>query len=69
MADRSGVPAAGIMTTKFVSAAEMMARVLGAEDYSFVVVDHPISSVSAEELGRRAEVAVANSVKILVGSK
>ena len=69
MADRSGVPAAGIMTTKFVSAAEMMARVLGAEDYSFVVVDHPISSASAEELGRRAQVAVANSVKILVGSK
>ena len=57
------------MTTKFVSAAEMMARVLGAEDYSFVVVDHPISSASAEELGRRAQVAVANSVKILVGSK
>ena len=68
MADRSGVPAAGIMTTKFVSAAEMMARVLGAEDYSFVVVDHPISSASVEELGRRAALAAANSVKIFVGS-
>ena len=68
MADKSGVPAAGLMTTKFVSAAEMMARVLGAEDYSFVVIDHPISSASVEELGRRAEAAAANSVRILVGS-
>ena len=56
------------MTTKFESAAEMMARVLGAEDYSFVVVDHPISSASVEELGRLAEVAVAKSVRNLVGS-
>ena len=68
IADRSGVPAAGLMTTKFESAAEMMARVLGAEDYSFVVVDHPISSASVEELGWRAEVAVAKSVSILIGS-
>ena len=47
----------------------MMARALGSEDYSFVVVDHPISSASEEELGRRARVAVAESVEILVGSK
>ena len=56
------------MTAKFESAAEMMARVLGAEDYAFVVVDHPISSASVEELGQRAEVAVAKCVSILIGS-
>ena len=69
MADRSGVPAAGIMTTKFRSAAEMMARALGSEAYPFVVIDHPISSASEDELGLRARLAVAESVGILVGSK
>ena len=69
MADKSGVPAAGIMTTQFQSAAEMMARAMGSEDYSFVVVDHPISSASEDELGRRARVAAAESVEILLGSK
>ena len=66
MGDRSGIPAAGIMTVKFESAADMMARVLGLEDYSFVVVDHPISSASDKELGLQAGRAVAESMKILV---
>jgi hypothetical protein len=34
------------MTTQFVSAAELMCRVLGMPDYKFVVIGHPISSAS-----------------------
>ena len=54
------------MTEQFVSAAELMSRVLGAEGYPFVVIDHPISSASPEELGRRARRAVHDSVALLV---
>ena len=32
------------MTTQFVSAAELMCRVLGMPDYEFGVIDHPLSS-------------------------
>ena len=39
-----------IMTSKFVSAAELMSRVLGAENYPFAVIDHPISSASELDL-------------------
>ena len=48
MAERQGVPAIGVMTTRFASAAELMCRVLGMPDYRFVVIDHPISSASDE---------------------
>jgi len=55
------------MTTQFVSAAELIARVLGAEGYPFVVIDHPISSRSAEGLAEGARKAVADGVDILTG--
>lgn len=33
-----------VMTTRFVSAAELMARVLGFPGYAFAVIPHPVSS-------------------------
>ena len=66
-ADRNGIPSIGIMTTKFVSAAELMARVLGADGYPFVVIDHPVSSATMEKLNEEALKAVAASVDILLG--
>ena len=55
------------MTTEFVSAAELMARVLGADGYPFVVIDHPISSATSEQLEERAKLTVAEGLKILSG--
>jgi hypothetical protein len=63
------LPSVGIMTTQFVSAAELMARVLGAAEYRFVVVDHPISSASTEALGARAKAAAQQSIEILLGGQ
>ena len=53
-AERLGVPAVSVMTTRFVSAATMMCRVLGMPDYRFAVIEHPISSASDEALRRAA---------------
>ena len=53
------------MTTKFVSAADLMSRVLGADGYRFVVIEHPISSATMEMLTERARKAVADSAAIL----
>ncbi len=47
-----------IMTTRFVGAAELMARVLGMPDYKFAVIDHPVSSASDAELEARAYIAL-----------
>ena len=54
------------MTTKFVSAAELMARVLGADGYPFAVIEHPISSASDEALAEQARLTVARSLELLV---
>ncbi len=49
-----GTPAVGVMTSNFVSAAELMANVLGMPGYAFAVIDHPVSSASDAELEAKA---------------
>ncbi len=52
------MPAFGVMTTNFVSAAELMAKVLGMPGYTFAIIDHPVSSASDAMLRERAIVAL-----------
>ena len=66
--EKIGKPAVGIMTTQFVSAAKLMARVLGADGYPFVIIDHPISSASEKTLDGWARVAARESVDLLIGA-
>jgi hypothetical protein len=54
MAERLGVPAVGVMTTRFVTAAKLMAKVLGMPDYPFVIIEHPISNAGDAGLEARA---------------
>jgi hypothetical protein len=68
-AERLGVPAAGIMTSQFVSAAELMARVLGAEGFAFIVIEHPISSAGSEGLELRARSAIEDCARLLTGTQ
>nr|WP_170920854.1 hypothetical protein [Enhydrobacter aerosaccus] len=55
-----------MMTTRFVSAAEMMSRVLGLPGYAFVVIDHPVSSATDEELAARARAAIEQGLGMLL---
>ena len=65
-AERLGIPALGVMTTRFVSAAELMSRVLGMPDYPFAVIDHPISSAAAAALQARAEKTIERARELLL---
>ncbi len=47
-----------VMTTRFVSAAELMARVLGFPGYPFATIAHPISSASDDQLRAMAQTAI-----------
>jgi hypothetical protein len=60
------VPAVGVMTTRFASAAELMSRVLGVPDFRFAVIDHPISSASDELLEGYARETIAQARQILL---
>ena len=55
-----------VMTTRFVSAAELMARVLGFPGYQFAVIPHPISSASDETLREMATTAIAQLRPLLL---
>lgn len=66
MAERLGVPAVGVMTTRFVSAAKLMAKVLGMPDYPFVVIEHPISNAGDEGLEARARAALGDIERALL---
>jgi hypothetical protein len=60
------VPAIGVMTTRFVSAAELMCRVLGMPGYQFAVIDHPISSASDERLAEYARATMNQARPLLL---
>jgi len=57
------------MTSKFVSAAELMSRALGAENYPFVVVSHPISCATKDELKIQAGNALQEGINFLLKSE
>ena len=57
-----------VMTTRFVSAAELMARVLGFPGYAFAVIAHPISSASDAALRDMAASAAAQAARLLLRS-
>ena len=57
-----------VMTTRFVSAAELMARVLGFPDYPFAVIVHPISSATDDGLRDMAATAAAQTRRLLLQS-
>ena len=60
------MPALGVMTARFASAAELMARVLGMPGYQFVVIGHPISSASDETLADYARATIEAARRLLL---
>ena len=54
------------MTLRFVSAAELMAKVLGMPGYKFAVIGHPISSASDEQLAAYARATIEQACELLL---
>ena len=54
------------MTTKFVSAAELMAKVLGMPNYQFSVIEHPISSATDEQLEQQARSVIEHIGQLMI---
>ena len=60
------MPAIGVMTARFVSAAELMCRVLGLPNYRFAVIGHPISSASDEQILEYAHATIEQARHLLL---
>jgi hypothetical protein len=63
--ERRGVPTAVICTDQFIASAKAQAAICGNPDYPFVVVPHPIGSLTAAELQERARIAASQVIEIL----
>ena len=62
-----GVPTAVIVTTTFLHEARVQRAALGMTALVPVVIEHPLSSLSDEEIGGRAAQALEQVVKVWQG--
>jgi hypothetical protein len=63
-----GVPAAVIVTTSFVQEARVQREALGMNDLLPVVIEHPLSSLSDEEIRSRAAQALPQVIGVWQGT-
>ncbi len=61
-----GVPSVVLTTRPFVSQARAMSRMRGGPDYGLAVIEHPIISLTNEELLERARIAASQAIEHLV---
>ena len=60
-----GIPAAVIVTDAFLREADLQRTALGAERLEAVVIQHPLSTLTDEEIAARAKDAAAGSRRVL----
>jgi hypothetical protein len=64
-----GVPTAVIVTTAFVHEARMQREALGMKSIVPVVIEHPLSSLSDEEIRGRAAQALGQVIGVWHGTQ
>ena len=62
-----GLPSAVIVTTEFVREAQVQRVALGMPELEPVVIEHPLSSLTDEEIGLRAQSAVPQAIAAWLG--
>ena len=63
--EKRGIPTAVIVTAAFLEEAEVQRAALGADDIEPVVITHPLSTLSEEEIQDRAKEAAAQLERVL----
>jgi len=63
--EKRGVPAAAIVTSRFIHTANMMARRHGFPDYRYAQVPHPIGNLTPEQVRERALAVLPDVLAIL----
>ncbi len=67
MLEFSGRPTAIIVTTEFVLEGQTQRDALGMKGLEAVVIDHPLSSLTGEEIGQRIEQALPQIESLWLG--
>jgi hypothetical protein len=66
--EKLGVASAAVITTEFVRETQLTRRALGMPDFEPVVIDHPVSSITQDEISARVHQIGQAAVKIWVGN-
>lgn len=64
-----GVPTAPIVTSEFVEEARLQRDALGLRGLEPAVIDHPLSTLSEEQIRQRAETAAIQCRSLLLGER
>jgi len=67
--ESAGRPTAVIVTKEFLLEAETQRDALGMTGLSAVVIDHPLSSLTEEEIGKRIEQALPQIERVWLAGK
>lgn len=64
--EKAGIPAIPVITDAFDNTAKEMAELWGVPEFRFVMMPHPMGSLSAGDIARRAEGLVAGVTGLLL---
>ena len=68
MLESRGLPTAAIVTAEFLLEAETQRDALGMAGLAAVVIAHPLSSLTDEEIGQRIEQALPQIERVWLGT-
>ena len=63
--EKSGIPAACVITNPFVRAADAMARRNHYQEYHVALLPHPIGNLTPDQVKQRAEGVLQQIIEIL----
>ncbi len=64
--EQRSIPTAVICTVPFITSAKAMNRLKGVPDYPFVLIEHPVGSLTTAEIRARAQVTLPQVIEILI---
>lgn len=64
--EKRGIPSAAVITTEFVRETELTRRALGMPDLEPVVIDHPVSSITLDEIAARVRQIAEQAERIWI---
>ena len=63
--EKAGIPAVPIITDAFDSTAKEMAELWGVPDFRFVMMQHPLASLTPDAVAQRAEALLDKVLALL----
>jgi hypothetical protein len=65
--EKRGIPTAAVVTTEFVRETELQRRALGMDDLIPVIIRHPVSSITNEEINERVDQVCVQTPLVWLG--